>query len=110
MAAEGLSSGAPLTPGSPAVMGRELGTWTGLARPVPSLKSLNTLCGKTVAALFLWPTVCCIFYCLSANILWINSRHERMHTRRPYHVEDAEKYCLEDDLVNLEVLDEVLNI
>ncbi|XP_032736175.1 myosin-IIIb [Lontra canadensis] len=29
-----------------------------------------------------------------------------MHTRRPYHVEDAEKYCLEDDLVNLEVLDE----
>nr|XP_045223170.1 myosin-IIIb isoform X7 [Macaca fascicularis] len=34
------------------------------------------------------------------------TRHERMHTRRPYHVEDAEKYCLEDDLVNLEVLDE----
>ncbi|XP_072608000.1 myosin-IIIb isoform X3 [Vulpes vulpes] len=34
------------------------------------------------------------------------SRHERMHTRRPYHVENAEKYCLEDDLVNLEVLDE----
>ncbi|XP_074255595.1 myosin-IIIb isoform X3 [Saimiri boliviensis] len=34
------------------------------------------------------------------------SQHERMHTRRPYHVEDAEKYCLEDDLVNLEVLDE----
>lgn len=33
-----------------------------------------------------------------------------MHTRRPYRVEDAEKYCLEDDLVNLEVLDEVLNI
>lgn len=33
-----------------------------------------------------------------------------MHTSRPYHVEDAEKYCLEDDLVNLEVLDEVLNI
>ncbi|KAM5280123.1 myosin-IIIb [Ctenodactylus gundi] len=32
--------------------------------------------------------------------------HERMHTRRPYRVEDAEKYCLEDDLVNLEVLDE----
>nr|XP_008536443.1 PREDICTED: myosin-IIIb [Equus przewalskii] len=29
-----------------------------------------------------------------------------MHTRRPYRVEDAEKYCLEDDLVNLEVLDE----
>ncbi|ELW71547.1 Myosin-IIIb [Tupaia chinensis] len=29
-----------------------------------------------------------------------------MHTRRPYHVENAEKYCLEDDLVNLEVLDE----
>ncbi|KAF5910734.1 hypothetical protein HPG69_004823 [Diceros bicornis minor] len=29
-----------------------------------------------------------------------------MHTGRPYHVEDAEKYCLEDDLVNLEVLDE----
>nr|XP_044624674.1 myosin-IIIb isoform X5 [Equus asinus] len=34
------------------------------------------------------------------------SQHERMHTRRPYRVEDAEKYCLEDDLVNLEVLDE----
>lgn len=33
-----------------------------------------------------------------------------MHTRGPYHVGDAEKYCLEDDLVNLEVLDEVLNI
>ncbi|XP_045052266.2 myosin-IIIb isoform X3 [Desmodus rotundus] len=36
----------------------------------------------------------------------VKSRRERMHTRRPYHVEDAEKYCLEDDLVNLEVLDE----
>uniref|UniRef100_A0A673U853 non-specific serine/threonine protein kinase n=1 Tax=Suricata suricatta TaxID=37032 RepID=A0A673U853_SURSU len=36
----------------------------------------------------------------------VKTRHERMHTRRPYHVEDAEKYCLEDDLVNLEVLDE----
>ncbi|KAM6174689.1 myosin-IIIb [Erethizon dorsatum] len=34
------------------------------------------------------------------------ARHERMHTGRPYHVENAEKYCLEDDLVNLEVLDE----
>uniref|UniRef100_A0A286Y0P1 non-specific serine/threonine protein kinase n=1 Tax=Cavia porcellus TaxID=10141 RepID=A0A286Y0P1_CAVPO len=34
------------------------------------------------------------------------TRHERMHTGRPYHVENAEKYCLEDDLVNLEVLDE----
>ncbi|XP_022270405.1 myosin-IIIb isoform X3 [Canis lupus familiaris] len=36
----------------------------------------------------------------------VKTRHERMHTRRPYHVENAEKYCLEDDLVNLEVLDE----
>ncbi|XP_072817215.1 myosin-IIIb isoform X1 [Vicugna pacos] len=36
----------------------------------------------------------------------VKTRHERMHTRRPYRVEDAEKYCLEDDLVNLEVLDE----
>ncbi|XP_075385245.1 myosin-IIIb [Tenrec ecaudatus] len=36
----------------------------------------------------------------------VKTRHERMHTRRPYHVEGAEKYCLEDDLVNLEVLDE----
>ncbi|XP_010601142.3 LOW QUALITY PROTEIN: myosin-IIIb [Loxodonta africana] len=36
----------------------------------------------------------------------VKTRHERMHTKRPYHVEDAEKYCLEDDLVNLEVLDE----
>ncbi|XP_069926810.1 myosin-IIIb isoform X2 [Oryctolagus cuniculus] len=34
------------------------------------------------------------------------TRHERMHTRRPYHVQDGEKYCLEDDLVNLEALDE----
>ncbi|XP_058520600.1 myosin-IIIb isoform X3 [Ochotona princeps] len=34
------------------------------------------------------------------------TRHERIHTRKPYHVQDAEKYCLEDDLVNLEVLDE----
>ncbi|KAI4544111.1 hypothetical protein MG293_004377 [Ovis ammon polii] len=36
----------------------------------------------------------------------VKTRHERMHTKRPYHVEDAEKYCLEDDLVNMEVLDE----
>ncbi|XP_006866753.1 PREDICTED: myosin-IIIb [Chrysochloris asiatica] len=36
----------------------------------------------------------------------VKTRHERMHTRRPYHVEGVEKYCLEDDLVNLEVLDE----
>ncbi|XP_060033710.1 myosin-IIIb [Erinaceus europaeus] len=36
----------------------------------------------------------------------VKTRHERMHTRKPYHVEDAEKHCLEDDLVNLEVLDE----
>ncbi|CAD7690588.1 unnamed protein product [Nyctereutes procyonoides] len=36
----------------------------------------------------------------------VKTRHERMHTRRPYHVENAEKCCLEDDLVNLEVLDE----
>uniref|UniRef100_A0A8C6ABK6 non-specific serine/threonine protein kinase n=1 Tax=Marmota marmota marmota TaxID=9994 RepID=A0A8C6ABK6_MARMA len=36
----------------------------------------------------------------------VKIRHERMHTRGPYHVQDAEKYCLEDDLVNLEVLDE----
>uniref|UniRef100_A0A671DSS9 non-specific serine/threonine protein kinase n=1 Tax=Rhinolophus ferrumequinum TaxID=59479 RepID=A0A671DSS9_RHIFE len=36
----------------------------------------------------------------------VKTRRARMHTRRPYHVEDAEKYCLEDDLVNLEVLDE----
>ncbi|XP_045154975.1 myosin-IIIb isoform X1 [Echinops telfairi] len=34
------------------------------------------------------------------------TRHTRMHTRRPYHVEGVEEYCLEDDLVNLEVLDE----
>ncbi|XP_049628835.1 myosin-IIIb [Suncus etruscus] len=36
----------------------------------------------------------------------VKTRHERMHTRRPYHVKDAEKYCIEDDLVNLEVLNE----
>ncbi|XP_075841052.1 myosin-IIIb isoform X1 [Microtus pennsylvanicus] len=34
------------------------------------------------------------------------TRHERMHTRRPCRVEDADRHCLEDDLVNLEVLDE----
>ncbi|KGL79234.1 Myosin-IIIb, partial [Tinamus guttatus] len=34
------------------------------------------------------------------------TRHERMHTRRPYHVDGADKYSLDDDLVNLEVLDE----
>ncbi|XP_017174531.1 myosin-IIIb isoform X7 [Mus musculus] len=34
------------------------------------------------------------------------TRHERMHTGRPHRVEDAGKCCLEDDLVNLEVLDE----
>ena len=89
---------------------RGLGVWTSIALPVPSLMSLNVLCDKTVAELFLWPSFCYIFYRLSTNIFWINSRHERMHTKRPYHVEDAEKYCLEDDLVNMEVLDEVLNI
>nr|XP_017497981.2 myosin-IIIb isoform X1 [Manis javanica] len=36
----------------------------------------------------------------------VKTRYERMQTRRTYHVQDAEKYCLEDDLVNLEVLDE----
>ncbi|NXX45954.1 MYO3B protein, partial [Tricholaema leucomelas] len=34
------------------------------------------------------------------------TRHERIHTRRPYHVDGADKYLLDDDLVNLEVLDE----
>ncbi|NXI05331.1 MYO3B protein, partial [Pachycephala philippinensis] len=34
------------------------------------------------------------------------TRHERIHTRRPYHVDRADKYSLDDDLVNLEVLDE----
>ncbi|XP_033921653.1 myosin-IIIb [Melopsittacus undulatus] len=34
------------------------------------------------------------------------SQHERIHTRRPYHVDGADKYSLDDDLVNLEVLDE----
>ncbi|KYO17870.1 hypothetical protein Y1Q_0011527 [Alligator mississippiensis] len=32
--------------------------------------------------------------------------HERIHTRRPYRVDAADKYSLDDDLVNLEVLDE----
>ncbi|NWI20722.1 MYO3B protein, partial [Crypturellus soui] len=36
----------------------------------------------------------------------VQTRHERMHTRRPYHVDGADKYSLDDDLVNLEVLDE----
>ncbi|XP_049663995.1 myosin-IIIb isoform X8 [Accipiter gentilis] len=34
------------------------------------------------------------------------TRRERIHTRRPYHVDGADKYSLDDDLVNLEVLDE----
>uniref|UniRef100_A0A8C2U3F1 non-specific serine/threonine protein kinase n=1 Tax=Coturnix japonica TaxID=93934 RepID=A0A8C2U3F1_COTJA len=34
------------------------------------------------------------------------TRHERIHTRRPYHVDGADKYSQDDDLVNLEVLDE----
>ncbi|XP_057279742.1 myosin-IIIb isoform X1 [Pezoporus wallicus] len=34
------------------------------------------------------------------------TRHERIHTRRPYRVDGADKYSLDDDLVNLEVLDE----
>ncbi|XP_031969905.1 myosin-IIIb isoform X9 [Corvus moneduloides] len=33
-------------------------------------------------------------------------RHEQIHTRGPYHVDRADKYSLDDDLVNLEVLDE----
>ncbi|XP_073162992.1 myosin-IIIb [Lepidochelys kempii] len=33
-------------------------------------------------------------------------RYERIHTRRPYHVDAANKYALDDDLVNLEVLNE----
>ncbi|KAM9123157.1 myosin-IIIb [Pangshura tecta] len=33
-------------------------------------------------------------------------RYERIHTRRPYRVDVADKYSLDDDLVNLEVLDE----
>ncbi|KAL1786962.1 myosin-IIIb isoform X1 [Sigmodon hispidus] len=37
------------------------------------------------------------------------TRYERMRTRRPCRVEDADKHCLEDDLVNLEVLDEANN-
>ncbi|NXF09513.1 MYO3B protein, partial [Smithornis capensis] len=34
------------------------------------------------------------------------TRHERIHTRRPFRVDGADKYSLDDDLVNLEVLDE----
>uniref|UniRef100_A0A8C3FEC9 non-specific serine/threonine protein kinase n=1 Tax=Chrysemys picta bellii TaxID=8478 RepID=A0A8C3FEC9_CHRPI len=33
-------------------------------------------------------------------------RYERIHTRRPYRVDAADKHSLDDDLVNLEVLDE----
>ena len=40
---------------------RGLGVWTRLALPVPSLISLNVLCDKTVAELFLWPSFCYIF-------------------------------------------------
>ncbi|EPY77950.1 hypothetical protein CB1_001154003 [Camelus ferus] len=93
-------------PREPDSDGGELETRTRLVLPIPfSEVSEHVMC-KTVNESFLLPTFCCIVYCLSANVLWINSRHERMHTRRPYRVEDAEKYCLEDDLVNLEVLDE----
>lgn len=46
------------------------------------------------------------FYNIGA--LLTTSRHERIHTRRPYHVDRADKYSLDDDLVNLEVLNEVL--
>ncbi|XP_066179441.1 myosin-IIIb [Sylvia atricapilla] len=42
----------------------------------------------------------------SEEALWHTSRHERIHTRRPYHVDRADKYSLDDDLVNLEVLNE----
>ncbi|KAH0621474.1 hypothetical protein JD844_022827 [Phrynosoma platyrhinos] len=38
--------------------------------------------------------------------LWQSSRHERIHTRRPYRVDASDKYSPDDDLVNLEVLDE----
>nr|XP_056717041.1 myosin-IIIb [Euleptes europaea] len=34
------------------------------------------------------------------------TRHERIHTRRPYRIDASDKYCPDDDLVNLEVLDE----
>ncbi|XP_066468288.1 myosin-IIIb isoform X3 [Tiliqua scincoides] len=34
------------------------------------------------------------------------TRHERIHTRRPYRVDASDKYSPDDDLVNLEVLDE----
>ncbi|KAG8559678.1 hypothetical protein GDO81_017412 [Engystomops pustulosus] len=34
------------------------------------------------------------------------TRYERMHTRRPYVLNPKENTCLDDDLVNLEVLDE----
>ncbi|XP_077175877.1 myosin-IIIb isoform X4 [Paroedura picta] len=34
------------------------------------------------------------------------TRHERIHTRRPYRIDAPEKYSPDDDLVNLEVLDE----
>lgn len=42
----------------------------------------------------------------SEEALWHTSRHERIHTRRPYHVDRADKFSLDDDLVNLEVLNE----
>ncbi|KAM4023835.1 myosin-IIIb-like [Anomaloglossus baeobatrachus] len=38
------------------------------------------------------------------NFTW--HRYERMHTRRPYVLHTKENACLDDDLVNLEVLDE----
>ncbi|OCT63578.1 hypothetical protein XELAEV_18044673mg [Xenopus laevis] len=34
------------------------------------------------------------------------TRYERMHTKRPYVLQTKENSCLDDDLVNLEVLDE----
>lgn len=44
----------------------------------------------------------------NTGALLTTSRHERIHTRRPYHVDRGDKFSLDDDLVNLEVLNEVL--
>nr|XP_033800014.1 myosin-IIIb [Geotrypetes seraphini] len=34
------------------------------------------------------------------------TRYERIHTRRPYHADVASSFCIDDDLVNLEILEE----
>lgn len=83
---------------------------SGLALFSLSLRLLDVSRVEFSSELASLPAFCCV-HCHGVDALSLHgSRHERMHTGRPHHVEDAGKCCLEDDLVNLEVLDEVLNV